>query len=343
MKKSSLSSIAGLLVISMITMIACSTSDDKGSPTGPAGSAADLAQYAQMENGSVIVGSGQLNWLFSGGSYSWMYAEVNQQNGIGLAPGEGQVDVTLQNVEFRFTNLAAGVSDIIVGILERDSDPATYTEIGQYPVTDGVANVPVAYHHLISYFGSTHYAIWFRALDFPHGMTGASLELTGEMYHGPQISLSQPIICPEPEPEPVASPVVLPIPSESRSTGPLNLCRNPFGAFCGGGSSVYTETFTPSIESNDIIAAGGARWCFDAGETLTRTGGVRPLRLSWSYSGGSTTTLIQTTGVTGPTCVTLSLPDPDRILTGMLFWVAGAASDGDTRYVTNATTEIVWP
>ena len=102
------------LVVSLTAMmmfVSCAT-DNSSAPTAPADSAADLGNYAHMSSGSTVVGGQQYNWMISSGSFmygQWFYAEVNQQNGAGLEPGDGQVNVQMTDVQFVFTGLPSDV------------------------------------------------------------------------------------------------------------------------------------------------------------------------------------------------------------------------------------------
>ena len=69
-------------------------------------------------------------------------------------------------MQFVFSGLPSAVTEIVAAIKDRaDDETDSFTDIGRYAVTDGAVTIPVAYHHLVRYFGLTHYSVWFKVLE----------------------------------------------------------------------------------------------------------------------------------------------------------------------------------
>ena len=173
--------------------------------------------YSQMPDGSVVIPitnekgelieERQVNFATSDWQcflYStWIYAEVNEQVGKGLAAGVSQVDVTLQNVAFTFSGLPSEITEVVAAIknlgasgvpITYDTPEDTYTEIGRYPVLNGSVTIYPSLSNLVKYFGKTHYSIWFQVIGRKNGQGiqgGSYLSMSGTMPNGQNVQLGR--------------------------------------------------------------------------------------------------------------------------------------------------------
>lgn len=193
--------IISLLVFVTAGLIGCQLfeGDDSTTPTSPE-TGGILGNYAQMQDGSVVVNGHQLNWVISEwGSMpygSWMYLEVNEQDAVGQQPGENQVTVTLSNVVLNFSGLPETAREIVIGVkAARDDADQTFTERGRFAVVGGSVSIPLHYADLVSYFGVTHYSIWFQALGGKNGNGTAcgQIVLSGAALGGQTVTFSKQI------------------------------------------------------------------------------------------------------------------------------------------------------
>lgn len=177
-----------------------------------------------MQDGSTVVDGQQINWVVSEwGSFpygQWMYLEVNQQDAIGKQPGEHQVPITLRNVVLHFSELPNEVTQIMIGVKAvHDENDQTFTERGGFAVVNGSVSIPLEYGDLVSYFGVTHYSIWFQAIGGRNGegTLCGYIAITGMMPSGQDVNLSKrgcfgtnPASLSTPTPEPTTIPTVIP-------------------------------------------------------------------------------------------------------------------------------------
>jgi hypothetical protein len=126
----------------------------------------------------------------------WMYVEITEQDAVGRPPGENQVPVSLGNVVLSFSGLPAAVSQIVIGVKAmHDPDDQTFTERGRFDVVDGSVSIPLDYGDLVSYFGVTHYSIWFQAIGGENwqGLACGQITVSGEMPSGQTVTFSKQI------------------------------------------------------------------------------------------------------------------------------------------------------
>ena len=210
---------------------------------------------------------------------AWVYAEVNQQQSTGLEPGEGQMNVQLQDVQFVFSGLPSAVTEIVTAVKDRTDDKTdSYTEIGRYAVSNGAVTIPVAYHHLVSYFGLTHYSVWFKVLGGRNGQgieCGAGIEILGTI-NGQSVNLTKDVAFgtnPPPTPTPAAT------------SAPACVSGAPLAGFCWhygnlnescvdvcaphGGTTGGTITYAGATTANcdDAMEAVGAPGAAAVGPT----------------------------------------------------------------------------
>ena len=165
--------------VGIIGLVGCNLWErDDHVPSAPIQGQADrIVNYAQIPEGSAIVSINgeehQINFVLSEwGAYpyrTWIYAEINEQQGAGKAPGVDQIAVNLQEITFTFSELPAEISDIIIGIKAKGDTEEHYNEIGRYVVQNGLVAIKVSYEDLVTYFGMTHYSIWFQMIGGRNG------------------------------------------------------------------------------------------------------------------------------------------------------------------------------
>ncbi len=205
-----------IVLIGIVGLVGCHWWDrEHRTPTTPGAGGEGVLNYAQMEDGSAIVDGQQINWVVSEwGSIpyeQWMYVEVNQQDAVGQPPGEHQVPVQVHNVVLRFSELPDEVQQIIIGVKTvRDDADQTFTERGRFTVVNGSVSIPLDYGDLVSYFGVTHYSVWFQALGGKNarGVDCGQLALSGVMPGG-QLVMLQKNFCFGTNPAPVSPVPVL--------------------------------------------------------------------------------------------------------------------------------------
>lgn len=157
-----------------------------------------------MTGGSAVVNvdgqERQINFFTTSGCYfyhKWIYAEVNEQIGRGKAPGIDQVNVTLQDVTFTFSNLPSSITGFIAAIKVPETNEQ-YTEIGRYSVSNRSVTIPVSSSDLVRYFGLTHYTVWFQTIGGENGagfQEGASLEMRGRLPDGQSVTITRSNAC----------------------------------------------------------------------------------------------------------------------------------------------------
>jgi hypothetical protein len=172
----------------------------QNNPTMPGGNSVTLSNYTQMADGALVMDGQQLNMVVNEWGAlpygNWMYLEINQQEGPGKQPGDGQIPVTLGNVGLNFSGLASDITAIVIGVkaMHNDNDQ-TFTERGRFAVVDGSVSISLDYGDLTAFFGITHYAIWFQALGGANGagLTTAQITITGTMPGGQSVTFSKPV------------------------------------------------------------------------------------------------------------------------------------------------------
>ena len=236
--------------MSIIGLIGCNLWEHNDQiPSSPIqGQADQRANYAQMAGGSTTVNLNgedhQINFVISEwGAYPygiWIYAEINEQIGIGKTPGTNQIPVNIYDVTFTFSGLPGEVREILAGIKEKETTEDRYHEIGRYAVLNGMVTIPISYWDLVNYFGITHYSVWFQVIGGKNGnglKTGMHIEMNGTLVDGQHVMLNKEIaLGTNPTPEPTAIP--------SPACGPGLQPIIPIA--CGAASG----TFLPGIDGN---------------------------------------------------------------------------------------------
>ncbi|MBD3309440.1 hypothetical protein GF339_23805 [candidate division KSB3 bacterium] len=200
-----------LVIPILVSLTGCLDQLGDRSPTGPDSGLGALPNYAQEEGTSTVVEvNGQeheIHFIISPwGVFPyeyWIYAEINEQLGVGKEPGIDQVPVSLGDVVFTFSDLPDEVTEVVAAIKDKPSDGEEaedeeiegdqYTEIGRYAVENGGVQIAVAREHLIAYFGDTHYSVWFKVIGGENGEgidRGSLLTMNGSLADGQGVSLT---------------------------------------------------------------------------------------------------------------------------------------------------------
>jgi hypothetical protein len=194
----------GMLVV-IGSVIGCNLFNaDKESPTAPA----DGANYAQLPDepdcSAVREFDGaqhQFNLFVTPFAIPYgdlLYVELNEQLGVGKVPGVDQIPVNLQDVTVTFSQFPAGLTGFIVLMKEQNVTEAQllgmasyygepYLELARYSVQDGTVQIPVDWSTWITYYGPTHYSVWFSPLG--SGYYCGRIDVTGWLPDGQQVTL----------------------------------------------------------------------------------------------------------------------------------------------------------
>lgn len=187
-------SVLGLILAGLV---GCQWWDrEQRTPTMPGMDSSSLTNYAQIDNSSIIIDGQQINWVVSEwGSMpygAWMYVEINQQDESGKQPGEHQIPVSLGNVVLHFSELPDEVTQIMIGVKAgHDDTQHTFIERDRFAVVSGNVSIPLNYRDLVSYFGVTHYSIWFQAIGGKNGegVVCGQIAISGSMPDGQAVML----------------------------------------------------------------------------------------------------------------------------------------------------------
>jgi hypothetical protein len=195
----------GMLVV-IGSVIGCNLFNaDQESPTAPA----DGANYAQLpdEPGCSAVrdfdgAQHQFNLFVTPFAIPYgdlLYVELNEQLGVGKAPGVDQIPVNLQDVTVTFSQFPAGLTGFIVLMKEKVTEAQLlgmdsyygepYLELARYNVQDGAVSIPVDWGTWITYYGPTHYSVWFSPLG--SGYYCGRIDVTGSLPDGQQVTLGK--------------------------------------------------------------------------------------------------------------------------------------------------------
>ncbi len=189
-----------LTVVVILTIIAaaCNIEREASLLSSPTTDVAQMLNYIQMKDGSIVFDGQQINLVISEWESfpyeEWMYVEVNQQDATGKEPGKHQIPVTLGNVVLHFSDLPDEITQIMVSVKAvRDKNDHTFSERGRFDVKDDSVSIPLKYEELISYFGITHYSIWFQALGGKNGKGKAcgTIAISGIMPGGQSVNLNK--------------------------------------------------------------------------------------------------------------------------------------------------------
>jgi hypothetical protein len=178
---------------------------DKETPTAPV----DGANYAQLpdEAGCSAVrdfdgAQHQFNLFvtpFDIAYGSLLYVELNEQLGVGKSPGVDQIPVNLSDVTVTFSQFPEGLTGFIVlmknanvteaQLLGMAAAEEPYRELARYNVQNGAVSIPVDWGTLITYYGPTHYSVWFSPLG--SGYHCGRIDVTGSLPDGQQVTLGK--------------------------------------------------------------------------------------------------------------------------------------------------------